>query len=234
MERRPTADDEEEAGCPPTQPKTEEDKVKKKLVPAGKQRPPASSLQERRPTAERQVEIADAVIDLIGRKGVASLTVAAIAKEIGVTQGAIFRHFDSRDAILEAVAERIESLVTAQTPSADAPPLARLEGLFDVVSLVGRLKGIGRFIFSEQLSLALPPSAAQRIRGIADRTRAFVATALQEGMEAGLVRDDIPPKALALIVIGTLQATAFLSIVSKGARQPQAAARAALLRLIAP
>jgi len=189
---------------------------------------------ERRPTEERRVEIADAVLELIGRSGVASLTLDAIAKEIGVTQSALFRHFASRDEILEAVAKRIEELVTAAMPPPDAPPLERIEGLFDVVALVGKTKGIGRFIFSEQLSLALPTEAAARIARIADRTRAFVASSLAEGAAAGQVRRDIPPKVLAVMVIGTLQTSAFLSIVSKGEPLAPSVAKRALRKLIAP
>lgn len=190
--------------------------------------------QERRPSGERRVEIADAVIGLIGRKGVASLTLAAVAKEIGLTQGALFRHFASREEILEAVAERIEALVTEAMPPADAPPLERVEGLFRVVGLVGERKGVGRFIFSEQLNLALPPNASERIRGIVSRTARFVTDALAEGAAQGVIRSDIAPEVLAVTVIGTLQATAFLSLALKRAPPTAGTSKAALLRLLSP
>ncbi len=47
----------------------------------------------RRSHEERRVEIADAALRLIATEGIASLTVATLANELGLTGGALYRHF---------------------------------------------------------------------------------------------------------------------------------------------
>ena len=55
--------------------------------------PPASA---RLPTEERQALIVAAAITLAGRHSPAAITTGDIAREVGVTQGALFKHFPSR------------------------------------------------------------------------------------------------------------------------------------------
>ena len=58
----------------------------------------------RKPTAERKEEILDAAARIMARDGIASLTIATLAREVGVTTGALFRHFETRDAIGQRIA----------------------------------------------------------------------------------------------------------------------------------
>lgn len=64
------------------------------------------TLLTRKPTAERREELLDAAGRLLLRNGISPLTMATLAQEVGVTSGALFRHFDTRAAILTALAER--------------------------------------------------------------------------------------------------------------------------------
>lgn len=43
----------------------------------------------------RQTEIIDKAIQLIDQKGIQGLTIKNLARETGVTEGAIYRHFDN-------------------------------------------------------------------------------------------------------------------------------------------
>jgi TetR/AcrR family transcriptional regulator len=47
----------------------------------------------------------EAVVELAGSVNPSEITTAAIAKHMNVTQGALFRHFPSKDAIWRAVME---------------------------------------------------------------------------------------------------------------------------------
>lgn len=60
---------------------------------------------------QTQVRILDAVIAQMSEAPVEALTVAAVAKRAGVTERTIYRHFQTRDALLEAVWPRMQSLV---------------------------------------------------------------------------------------------------------------------------
>ncbi len=164
---------------------------------------------------QKRTEIADAALHIIGTKGIAELTMANLAQELGVSNGAPFRHFKSRDEILEEVARRVAELVGETFPEPGLPPLERLEGLFRArTEVLGKESGIARLIFSDQFTKALPPEAAAHIHGVVKRTRAYVLQALKDAAEAGLIRRDLPPEDLLMPVVGTLQHLGFLTALS--------------------
>lgn len=188
---------------------------------------------------QKRTEIADAALKIIGTLGIAELTMANLAQELGVSSGAPFRHFKSRDEILVEVGRRVAELVDATFPDPGLPPLERLEGLFRVrTEVLGKESGMARLIFSDQFAKALPPEAAAQIHGIVKRTRAFLLQALKDAAEAGLIRNDIPPKDLLVPVIGTLQHLGFLTAVTAegmGFTRPDATqVLATLLALLKP
>lgn len=161
---------------------------------------------------QKRTAIADAALHVIGTKGIAELTMANLAAELGVTSGALFRHFKSRDEILEEVARRVAELVGGTLPTGDLPPLERIRALFlNRTAVLGREAGIARLVFSDQFTKALPQSAAELIHGVVRQTRAFLLQALREAAEAGLIRRDISPEELLLPVVGTLQHLGFLT-----------------------
>ena len=165
----------------------------------------------------KQIEIADAALKIVGERGISALTTASLAQELGVSSGAPFRHFESRDEILEAAVQRVAEMVGDTYPKVALPPMERLEALFLArVHTVGKQVGVARFIFSEQFALALPPAAAEQMLDLVRDTRAFVLRALQEGIECGEIRRDLPAKALLPIVLGTLQHLVFLNALPPG------------------
>ena len=165
----------------------------------------------------KQVEIADAALKIIGERGITALTTASLAQELGVSSGAPFRHFASRDEILSAAAQRVAELVAETYPDPSLPPMERLRGLFQArVHTVGKRTGVARFIFSDQFALALPPLAVAQMQDLVRGTRAFVLTILKEAQEQGEIRSDIAPKDLLPIILGSLQHLVFLSALPLG------------------
>lgn len=61
--------------------------------------------------SEKQQQIISSSMLLIVDKGMSNLTIRNIAKEIGVTEPAIYRHFDSKHAILVALLETLQSAI---------------------------------------------------------------------------------------------------------------------------
>jgi hypothetical protein len=52
----------------------------------------------RTPDGRRQKDIADAILRVAGREGIGALTMQRLGRELGVTSGALFRHFPSGTA----------------------------------------------------------------------------------------------------------------------------------------
>lgn len=190
---------------------------------------------QRRPTAERREEIADAALRIIEVQGVVALTTSALAEAVGLTTGALFRHFDSREAILDEVAQRVEALLWSTLPEPELPPDLRLERFLDRrTAVAGKHAGVLRLMLSEQFALALPVAAKRRLRGAVKETRAQVAQTLTEGQADGVFRDDLPADALAVIVLGTLQMLAFSAATGGDATRETERVRGALRVLIHP
>lgn len=173
----------------------------------------------RRSHGERRTEIADAALRIIATRGITELTVAALAAELGITGGALYRHFASTDEILVAVAARAVELVDATLPSADLEPLAWLERFVESrAKTVGGHPGLARLLISDQLAMALPPAALELVQGAVRTTFMSIERALRRGQESGVVRDDVDARDLAPIVAGTVQLLALAQAGSHSSR----------------
>jgi AcrR family transcriptional regulator len=161
---------------------------------------------ERRSTEERQAEIADAALRIIATRGLGALTVSALAKELGLTGGALYRHFPSTEAILEAVSARVVALLVASLPDPSHEPLVWLERFIESrASTVSGHAGLARLLFSDQLALALPERALDHLRGVVKTTGQAIVRALVEGQRRGDIRTDVEPMELVPIVMGAVQ-----------------------------
>ena len=171
----------------------------------------------RRPSDVRQVELVDAALHLIATRGIAALTTRSLAEQVGLSSGAIFRHFPSLEAVLEAVVSRVEVVLDSTYPEPALPPAEKLERFIEARSTaVGKQVGILRLVQSEQFLLALPKNGSERLSACEQRTRSFITECLREGQEAGQIRADLPADTLAPIVMGTVQ---MLALSTAGARQ---------------
>lgn len=160
----------------------------------------------RKTTEARQAEIVDAALRIIAARGVGALTVSSLAGELGLTGAALYRHFASTDAILEAVATHAAAALDASTPPLDLPARTWLLRLAEQrTATVGDHAGLSRLLLSDQFALALPPAALAALTGAVQRTREGIVRALTAGQAAGDIRGDIAPQALAPIVMGTIQ-----------------------------
>ncbi len=65
------------------------------------------SVRKRKPAAERKAEIVEKAIYLAAKVGPDRMTTELLAREVGISQAGIFRHFENKGAIWEAVAQRL-------------------------------------------------------------------------------------------------------------------------------
>ncbi len=71
-----------------------------------------------RSEATRQ-KILDAAIDLFSEVGYAAAGLGEIIERAGMTKGALYHHFDSKDALVWPVAEDADDAVTIDADAAD-------------------------------------------------------------------------------------------------------------------
>jgi AcrR family transcriptional regulator len=168
-------------------------------------------VQKRRSTAIRKQQIIDAARKLIIKKGSEHLTVRAMAKEVGLTEAAIYRHFRSKREILsflmnhimDTMLHDVERTATENSPSLDTIDQALKQHL----SEIEQRKGMSFQIIAEIISLGdkkLNKDVYEKLNVYIDRLKHL----LSEGVRSGSVKDDIDLGAAALLLFGMIQGLA--------------------------
>lgn len=169
------------------------------------------------PADERRAVTVEAVVELAGSVNPSEITTAAIAKHMRVTQGALFRHFPSKDAIWRAVmewmAERLLGRIDRAAQGIDSPVAALRAMFMSHVEFVIEHPGVPRMMFGElQRAEASPAKDMARtlIRRYGDRLRAL----LERGKAGGEIAPEVDVEAAATLFIGTIQGLVMQSMLS--------------------
>lgn len=183
-------------------------------------------MQTRLPTEERQAEIVEAALRLASESSPALITTGDIAAAIGVTQGAVFKHFPTKDAIWLAAMRWVrETLLQNLQAAADqsATPLDALAAMFRVhVEFVIAHPGVPRFIFHE-LQQPADSAAKLEVRGVLQGYRKLLLGQLAESIEQRQVSADLDPEAAATSFIGLIQGLVMQSMLTGTAAMRQQA-----------
>jgi AcrR family transcriptional regulator len=169
------------------------------------------------PAEKRRLATVKAVLQLAAEQNPNAITTAAIAAQMGLTQGAVFRHFPNKDAILQAVMEWVhEQLMSRIEQAVQAAPgaLAGLEAMFTAhVAFVAEHPGVPRILFGElQRPEASPPklAAQQLVRNYGERLKSLLA----EGKARGELDAGIEEEAAAALFLGSIQGLVMQSLLA--------------------
>lgn len=147
---------------------------------------------------ERREEILRATLRLLGQYGIEGTTVTRIAQAVGITPGALYRHFENRDALIDEANRVASERSTSWADTSDEPDvLRRLEELGHAHHdwAVENLATVVRPFFLE-LSSAGPDGAGRMNMPMMRLFQAFVEYA-DEGKRQGTIRADIPSEDVA-------------------------------------
>jgi TetR/AcrR family transcriptional regulator len=138
------------------------------------------------------------------------ITVQRIAQEIHVTDGAIYRHYKSKDDIFEAIASYMESNLLGPLNRAQAAPdttSRKLEMVFEqhMAFLEGH-PGLARLLLGGGSTEAGP--LAERLKLLNAKVRAQVAQILKMGEVQGVLAHDVSPEQATEVFFGLLVGTA--------------------------
>lgn len=172
------------------------------------------------PAAERRRATVEAVVALAAQRNPSDITTAAIAQHMGLTQGALFRHFPSKDAILEAVigwvAEQLLQRVDEAARKAPTP-LAALQAVFMAhIDFVATHPGVPRMVFGE-LQKADDTLVRRQVRALVQRYGQRVGRLLRNAQAAGELAPGLDLDAAATVFIGTIQGLVMQSLTAPGA-----------------
>jgi len=159
----------------------------------------------------RRDQIGRAALKIVGIGGVKGLTTAAIAREVGISEAALYRHFKNKDEILletldkigDDLKEKIEDVMKSDIPCFEKLKANFLLNLKHIENNIG----IPRLVFSDQIHIdneVLREKLLNNINGHSRRLETMIATC----QEKGNIRPDIEPKAAAIMLLGMIQTLA--------------------------
>ena len=157
---------------------------------------------------ERREEIIRVTLDLAARQGVDDVTTQDMAQAMGVTQGAVFRHFPSKDSIWLAVMQWVRDRlmgVLGRAAGQGRDPLDALQRMFYAhIDFIASHPAIPRVLMSEHLH-GRSPALRQLVTEIMLAYEAKITSLLINAKAQGLAREDLDAHAAATLYIGMIQ-----------------------------
>ena len=174
-------------------------------------------------TEIRQAALVDAALTLAAQRSPAGITTGDLAQAVGITQGAVFRHFANKEAIWLAVLDwTADSLMSRLQAAADGElaktvklaPLAALQAVFMAhVDFVVAHPGVPRVIFQE-LQHAQDTALQKRVRGLMQQYRRLLMGLLEHAQEQRLLAPGTDREAAAVLFVGSVQGLVMQSLIS--------------------
>ncbi|MCX5870051.1 MAG: TetR/AcrR family transcriptional regulator [Deltaproteobacteria bacterium] len=174
-------------------------------------------LTKRLPADERKAVIVAAVVQLAAEQNPGEITTAAIARQMNLTQGALFRHFPTKDAIWQAVmvwvTDRLLARIDRAAEGIDSP-LAAMQAMFmSHVDFVIEHPGVPRMMFGELQRADFTP-AKHMAQTLIQRYSERLISRIEQGKVAEEIAPEIDAQAAATLFIGTIQGLVMQSMLS--------------------
>ena len=160
------------------------------------------------PADDRKQQIIQAALSLLAEVSIDRLTTRDVAERVGVTQPALFRHFDSRDALLEAVADATREKLGAkvkQLLERGGKPLETLSALTrELFRFAAENPGVPRLLFFDA---ARGDHAAYHrpLRHLVTMQKALVSELVSGARQEGDLADTVDPEAAATMFVALIQ-----------------------------
>lgn len=157
---------------------------------------------------ERQKEIVEAALELITKKGIQGLTIKNLAKKIGISEPAIYRHYDNKIHILIAILEFFKSnteQIFKKELNNDNKAIDKIEHLFTKhFNSFSATPSLVSVIFSEEI-FRNEPILIEKISEVIDKNDKILTSIIISGQKSGEIRTDIEAKHLSTMIMGTLR-----------------------------
>lgn len=163
--------------------------------------------------SKRRTQIMEAALDIISSQGIQNLTIKTLAEKIGVTEGAIYRHYTSKAEILGEIAAMFKA---SSTEILDTLVASKASGLEKVkIFFLGRLEqfaqspGLTLVMFSENIfkmgESDVKAELEKHGRETIQSHQQLLVKSISQAQSEGKIVKDIPPQHIFMMVIGSLR-----------------------------
>ncbi|WP_372649575.1 TetR/AcrR family transcriptional regulator [Draconibacterium sp.] len=158
--------------------------------------------------SDRQQQIIDVSLELISENGIQGLTIKNLAKKIGFSESAIYRHYENKIEILVAILnyfkENTEHIFVTELKS-DEDTLTKIQNLFiNQFRIFTKSPSFLAVIFSEEL-FRNETILSERVAEIMNNNLDTLTQIIRVGQKKDELRNDIEASHLALVVMGALR-----------------------------
>lgn len=171
----------------------------------------------RQSTDARQAEIVATLVRLSAERSASEITTTDIARAMNVSQGALFRHFPTKEAIRLAVVDWIDATLMQRLLEARqhaSSPVGALRDMFMAhVAFAIEYPGAPRLVFGE-LQQPNESPIKHGVCRLMQHYRELLSEILETAASANLVRSDIDRPAAAALYLGAIQGLVIQSMVS--------------------
>lgn len=165
----------------------------------------------RQSAEERKAQIVAEVLRLADEIGPDRLSTTDVARAIGLSQPAIFRHFPTKGALWLAVADDIADRLQSCWAVAEAGatgPHARLKALIGAqLTAIAETPALPSILFSRELQVD-NPALRDVFRKLLSAFQGRLVAAIRELQAAGHLRRDISPEDVAILLTSLVQGVA--------------------------
>ena len=165
----------------------------------------------RQSAEERKAQIVAEVLRLADEIGPDRLSTTDVARAIGLSQPAIFRHFPTKGALWLAVAEDIADRLQSYWAAAEAGatgPQARLKALIGAqLTAIAETPALPSILFSRELQVD-NPALREVFRGLLGAFEGRLVAVIRELQAAGDLKRDVSPEDVAILLTSLVQGVA--------------------------
>jgi AcrR family transcriptional regulator len=156
----------------------------------------------------RQKEIIEVSVALIADHGIQHLTIKNIANELGISEPAIYRHFQSKFDILSAVLDSFQEIAVDVLDNANGSyesALNRIESfVYDRLQRMSANPKLAKVMFSEEY-FQDDPRLSDKVISIMHSHKGKIQEFIQQGHENGELDKEIDPNTMFRLIFGPLR-----------------------------
>ncbi len=159
----------------------------------------------RETTEIRQEQIKKAVLEIIAEEGLHNISTRNLAKKIGFSEGAIFRHFSSKRDIIKGIMDDVANDLIGSLRSIVISPIKSEEKLYNYlcrnVKYLKENRGITILLFSEATHLG-DKELKEKLNQILLEQKQFIIKMVKDGIVEGVWDKKVNPEDVAILYMG--------------------------------
>ncbi len=170
------------------------------------------------PTDIRKEQIKKAVLDIVFSEGLKKLSTHNLAQKVGLSEGAIFRHFKTKQDIILSIIEDVKTGVVEDLKAISlkniSPDKKLKKFICTHITFLQKNKGITLLLFTEA-SYQNDEKLKNLLNEIFQQQRTYFQNIISEGYQKGVWKKVVPAEDLATLYIGIPVSMNIENVLSK-------------------